>query len=209
MNRSRRQAGASTPTSASTTSFICAGGMNVIIYLNRDWREDYNGSLELWSRDMKHAVQRIAPRWNRCVIFNTDANRGTVIPTRSRRRMVCFDAHGAVTTTRDRRPSRKRFQSLDHVVARPSDDNAIRSEAKSLRMAQHLAGWVPAGDPSLLQSCDQAPPGSSCDVGLSAVASWSRSACTRLPAPPFGSSWCAPALGLGGHPSSARALAQC
>src|SRR5439155_1144263 len=33
--------------------------MNVIIYLNEDWREEYNGSLELWSRDMKEKVRGV------------------------------------------------------------------------------------------------------------------------------------------------------
>jgi len=46
--------------------------VNVLIYLNKDWKEDYNGHLELWSRDMKECKSKIAPLYNRCVIFNTD-----------------------------------------------------------------------------------------------------------------------------------------
>jgi len=47
--------------------------VNIIIYLNEGWKEEWGGHLELWDADMKHAVQKIAPIFNRCVIFNTDA----------------------------------------------------------------------------------------------------------------------------------------
>ena len=46
--------------------------VNLLIYLNENWQEDYRGHLELWSRDMQECVQRISPLFNRCVIFNTD-----------------------------------------------------------------------------------------------------------------------------------------
>ena len=46
--------------------------VNLLIYLNEDWEEAYQGHLELWSRDMKRCEHRISPIFNRCVIFNTD-----------------------------------------------------------------------------------------------------------------------------------------
>lgn len=45
--------------------------LNLILYLNRGWDEDYGGHLELWNRDMTSCEQRIAPEFNRCVIFTT------------------------------------------------------------------------------------------------------------------------------------------
>jgi Rps23 Pro-64 3,4-dihydroxylase Tpa1-like proline 4-hydroxylase len=48
--------------------------VNVLVYLNKDWKEEYNGHLELWTRDMKERRQRVSPVFNRCVIFNTDFN---------------------------------------------------------------------------------------------------------------------------------------
>ena len=42
-----------------------------LLYLNKDWKEEYGGHLELWNRDMTECVQRILPIFNRCVIFNT------------------------------------------------------------------------------------------------------------------------------------------
>jgi hypothetical protein len=46
--------------------------INVIVYLNRDWRPEYAGNLELWSKDMKTVTRSIEPLFNRCIIFNTD-----------------------------------------------------------------------------------------------------------------------------------------
>lgn len=46
--------------------------LNILLYLNKDWKESYNGYLELWDRQMKHCVKAIAPLYNRCVMFSTD-----------------------------------------------------------------------------------------------------------------------------------------
>ena len=48
--------------------------VNLLIYLNPDWKEEYGGQLELWSTDMKECVERVTPSFNRCVIFNTDSD---------------------------------------------------------------------------------------------------------------------------------------
>lgn len=45
--------------------------LNVLIYLNRDWTDDYGGHLELWDRGMSHAVRRVLPVAGRCVVFST------------------------------------------------------------------------------------------------------------------------------------------
>jgi hypothetical protein len=45
--------------------------INCILYLNEDWDENYGGHIELWSRDGKQRVQRIAPLFNRLVIFQS------------------------------------------------------------------------------------------------------------------------------------------
>ena len=46
--------------------------LNLLIYLNHDWRESYGGHLELWDREMRHCMQRILPIFNRTVLFLTD-----------------------------------------------------------------------------------------------------------------------------------------
>jgi hypothetical protein len=45
--------------------------LNMLIYLNRDWREEYGGHLELWDRTMTACVRSILPVFNRTVVFST------------------------------------------------------------------------------------------------------------------------------------------
>lgn len=58
--------------------------INVLIYLNRDWTEEYGGQLELWDDDMRQCVQSYVPIFNRCVIFSTTSrsNHGNPKPVR-------------------------------------------------------------------------------------------------------------------------------
>lgn len=45
--------------------------LNVLLYLNKDWREEYGGQLELWNRDMTRCEAKIAPLFNRLMVFGT------------------------------------------------------------------------------------------------------------------------------------------
>jgi Rps23 Pro-64 3,4-dihydroxylase Tpa1-like proline 4-hydroxylase len=45
--------------------------LNLLLYLNRDWQDEYGGALELWNRDMSRSEARILPYFNRCVVFST------------------------------------------------------------------------------------------------------------------------------------------
>lgn len=45
--------------------------LNLLLYLNPGWDEDWGGHLELWDRSMRACERRIAPLFNRCVIFST------------------------------------------------------------------------------------------------------------------------------------------
>jgi Rps23 Pro-64 3,4-dihydroxylase Tpa1-like proline 4-hydroxylase len=45
--------------------------INVLVYLNKNWKEEYGGHFELWNRDMSAAGQKILPLFNRCAIFST------------------------------------------------------------------------------------------------------------------------------------------
>lgn len=44
--------------------------LNFILYLNEDWKDEYNGHLELWTRDRKPS-KKILPSENRAVLFET------------------------------------------------------------------------------------------------------------------------------------------
>jgi Rps23 Pro-64 3,4-dihydroxylase Tpa1-like proline 4-hydroxylase len=45
--------------------------INVLIYMNKDWHEEYGGHFELWDKEMKQAEAKILPLFNRCAIFST------------------------------------------------------------------------------------------------------------------------------------------
>lgn len=46
--------------------------LNLLIYLNDDWHEDYGGTLELWDRRMTRCRKSILPTMARAVVFNTE-----------------------------------------------------------------------------------------------------------------------------------------
>lgn len=43
--------------------------VNLILYLNEDWDHACGGDLELWDRDVRHCQARVAPVFNRAVVF--------------------------------------------------------------------------------------------------------------------------------------------
>ena len=45
--------------------------LNLLVYLNRDWKDEYGGALELWNREMTAPEAQILPLFNRCVVFST------------------------------------------------------------------------------------------------------------------------------------------
>ena len=46
--------------------------INLILYLNQEWREEWGGAIELWDSRMKHRVAKYPPLFNHALIFNTD-----------------------------------------------------------------------------------------------------------------------------------------
>lgn len=46
--------------------------MNILVYMNKDWKMDYNGYLELWDMSAKKQLAYVEPKFNRCVIFETN-----------------------------------------------------------------------------------------------------------------------------------------
>jgi hypothetical protein len=45
--------------------------LNLLVYLNTDWHDQWNGNLELWDRSMARCVKSVLPALGRCVIFAT------------------------------------------------------------------------------------------------------------------------------------------
>ena len=45
--------------------------LNLLLYLNKDWREEYDGQLQLWNRDMSRCEAKVLPIFNRVMVFGT------------------------------------------------------------------------------------------------------------------------------------------
>ena len=58
--------------------------VNILIYLNKNWKEDYGGDLQLWDKNMENCEKRIFPIFNKMVIFSTNdySNHGHPDPIR-------------------------------------------------------------------------------------------------------------------------------
>ena len=123
--------------------------LNVIIYLNEHWSDEYGGFLELWDRDMSKKCKAVAPINNRCVIFNTDADsfHGHPDPLNTPegvlRRSIALYYYTASKEIYKEVPNNS---TIYH--ARPTDVQSTKREARDLRIDQHLRQWVP---PALLR----------------------------------------------------------
>jgi len=46
--------------------------LNVLVYLNKDWQEEYGGHFELWNDKMDTCVKKILPKFNTLALFSTN-----------------------------------------------------------------------------------------------------------------------------------------
>lgn len=46
--------------------------LNLLIYLEKDWKDEYGGKLELWNADMTSCDRLVKPLFNRAVLFETN-----------------------------------------------------------------------------------------------------------------------------------------
>ncbi len=118
--------------------------LNLLIYLNNEWEDSWNGRLELWDRRMQHCVASVAPLMNRCVVFNTDADsyHGHPDPLQTppdvKRRSIALYYYTASKAVYREVPNRS---TMYH--ARPHDPAAIRREAAGFRASEYLRDLAP------------------------------------------------------------------
>ncbi|GAA4157048.1 hypothetical protein GCM10022217_16580 [Chryseobacterium ginsenosidimutans] len=48
--------------------------VNILVYLNKDWKEEYGGHFELWNDDLTKCETKIAPTFNTLAMFSTTSN---------------------------------------------------------------------------------------------------------------------------------------
>ena len=45
--------------------------LNLLLFLNEKWSQEWGGDFEMWSRDAKYCEKKVIPNFNRMVIFST------------------------------------------------------------------------------------------------------------------------------------------
>lgn len=107
--------------------------VNLLIYLNKDWKDEYAGKLELWDTKMTKKVKDVAPLFNRCVIFNTDEDSfhghpdPLTTPEGITRKSIALYYYTATPIKNDSGESRHTL-----YVARPDDSAQVKADVKKL-----------------------------------------------------------------------------
>lgn len=78
--------------------------LNLLLYFNKDWREEWGGRLELWDKDVKVCQHSFLPIFNRCIVFETSE--------------ISF--HGVTAVTCPKNVSRKSFAAYYYTKEAPA-----------------------------------------------------------------------------------------
>lgn len=114
--------------------------LNLLVYLNDDWQDDYGGNLELWSKDMKEMRRSVAPIIGRCVVFNTDLDSfhghpdPLATPDGVSRRSLATYYYTSTATLNDQPDRTTNFRK------RPGSEDKIDTSIKIRELAKE---WVP------------------------------------------------------------------
>lgn len=101
--------------------------VNILIYFNKDWREDYGGYLDLWDQDVKNCLGSYAPIFNRAAGFTTNE----------------ISWHGVTPLTCPADRLRKSFAVYYYTrEAPPGWDGVVHSTIFKARPTEYLKGNV-------------------------------------------------------------------
>ena len=107
--------------------------VNLLIYLNKDWKDEYASKLELWDQKMAEKIKEVAPLFNRCVIFNTDEEsfhghpEPLAAPEGMTRKSIALYYYTATPIKNDSGESRHTL-----YVARPDESSQVKADVKKL-----------------------------------------------------------------------------
>jgi hypothetical protein len=119
--------------------------LNLLIYLNENWNDEWRGQLELWDKSMTECRAKVSPLWNRCVVFSTDADTWhghpdeLLTPDGVKRRSVALYYYTASKSLYGEVPNLGTMYQ-----ARPHDDASTKAEARSLVLDEYLRDFLPA-----------------------------------------------------------------
>lgn len=118
--------------------------LNLLVYLNQDWEEEYGGHFELWERDMSECKVKIAPLFNRVALFNTTGdswhghpNPLTCPKDRSRKSLALYYYSNGRPENEIKKSDQKRITTT--FAARKGIDSP---KMKYFNKAVNFANWV-------------------------------------------------------------------
>mgnify|MGYP003946943433 FL=1 len=120
--------------------------LNVLVYLNKDWKEEYGGHFELWNDDMTKGEKKILPLFNRMAMFSTTdfsyhghPDKLNCPEDRSRRSLALYYYTNG-------RPSHEVNEGLEDHTTLFVDRKGVESE-KSMRkynaVVNFASNWMP------------------------------------------------------------------
>lgn len=118
--------------------------INMIIYLNDNWQEEWGGALELWDKSMTNVQQKVYPIFNRCVIFNTDQDSfhghpdPLNCPDNVTRKSIALYYYTASESVLLETPLHDTMYK-----ARPGETKGNRKEAFNYSINNYLVEWLP------------------------------------------------------------------
>jgi Rps23 Pro-64 3,4-dihydroxylase Tpa1-like proline 4-hydroxylase len=105
----------------------------MIVFLNKDWRPEYHGELELWNHDAKSCGVRIEPFFNRTVIFEVAFPNYHGVPTplacptdRTRQSFILYYHTANVAQQPDFKPHTSIFAPRLHGTNRITVKSVVR-----------------------------------------------------------------------------------
>ena len=114
--------------------------LNLLVYFNSGWQDQWDGNLELWERSISRCVKSITPVLNRCVIFSTTDfayhghPRPLACPAGTSRKSLALYYYTVA------RPPEETSRPHSTLYQRAPTDSLL---ASSLRLARRLPGALP------------------------------------------------------------------
>lgn len=101
--------------------------LNILVFLNPEWREDWGGQIELWDADVRRRHHSFLPIFNRCVLFETSR--------------ISF--HGVAAVRCPAETSRRSFAAYYYTKEAPAGwDGTVHSTIFQARPDERFRGWV-------------------------------------------------------------------
>ena len=122
--------------------------LNLLLYLNENWQKSYGGQLEFWDKNMKNAVKKISPDFNKIVIFSTNdfSNHGhpepLACPENSSRKSIALyyfsDGRPDIEINKNFIKNTTRFKNREGYDEISQKDERFKNYLRGLKIYQFL-----------------------------------------------------------------------